>query len=142
MNEIFDIAQRYGCEMIWVGLPPMGSRYARQLSQTGETQRQACQERGIEFLDTIPVLGDENGQFRAFITDASGNAVRIRRPDKEHLSPHGNRLLVELLLPAVEKRITAFRESNPDKQLTEKERARSRNAQLENTIRHNNRSRK
>lgn len=142
MNEIFDVARRYGSEIIWVGLPPMGSRYAKQLQQTGETQRSACEERGIEFLDTTPVFGDENGQFRAFITDANGNTVRIRRTDKEHLSPQGNKLLVELLLPAIEKRISAFRESHPEKVLTEKERARRRTAPLENTIKFTKRSRK
>ncbi len=142
MNEIFDIAQRYGCEMIWVGLPPMGSRYARQLGQTGETQRSACAARGIEFLDTIPVLGDENGGFRAFMTDSAGNTVRIRRSDKEHLSPHGNNLLVQLLLPAIESRIASYRESNPGKLLTERERARSRNATMENTIKFTKHSKK
>ncbi|MBR3927171.1 MAG: DUF459 domain-containing protein [Akkermansia sp.] len=142
MNEIFDIAQRYGCDMIWVGMPPMGSRYARSLRQTGDTQRVACNERGIDFLDTLPVFGDEDGQFRAYITDADGRTVRIRRQDKEHLTPEGNRLLVQLLLPAIERHLATFREQNPQKLLTEQERSRTQNAQLENTIRHTNRRRR
>ena len=75
------------------------------------------------------------------MTDSNGRTVRLRRQDKEHLSPEGNRLVVQLLLPAIERHIAAFREQNPHKLLTEQERSRTRNAQLENTIKLNNRRR-
>ncbi|MDO5473224.1 MAG: DUF459 domain-containing protein, partial [Akkermansia sp.] len=121
MREVFDIAKRHGCEILWVGLPPMGGRYAHLLKQTEISQRTACSEHGIEYLDTIPIMGDENGEFRAYITDATGKTIRIRRKDKEHLSPDGNKLLVSHLLPRIEKRISLFRNKNPHKRLSDKE---------------------
>jgi hypothetical protein len=131
MREVFDIANRHNCEIIWVGMPPMGGRYANLLKQTEKAQRAACEEHGIEYMDTIPVMGDENGEFRAYMTDANGNIVRLRRKDKEHLSPEGNMVVVNMLLPRIEKKILEYRNNNPQKLLSEKETSRPAQARMD-----------
>jgi hypothetical protein len=109
----------------------MGGKYAKLLKQTEIAQRAACEEHGIEYMDTIPVMGDANGEFRAYMTDANGKTVRLRRKDKEHLSPEGNMVVLNMLLPRIEKRIAAFRNDNPDKVLSEKETSRPVQARMD-----------
>lgn len=136
MVELFEIGRRYKCEMIWIGLPPMGSRYARILAETAQAQRDGCDEQGIRFVDTVPILGDENGQFRTYMTDSQGKAVRLRTKDKEHLSPIGNKLVIEQLLPVLEQSIAEFREKHPEKRLSDEEAARPGRAPLDITIKY------
>lgn len=136
MSELFEIGRRYKCEMIWIGLPPMGSRYARILAQTAQAQRDGCDEQGIRFIDTVPILGDENGQFRTYMTDSRGKAIRLRTKDKEHLSPIGNKLVIEQLLPVLEQSIAEFRNKHPEKRLSEEEAARPGRAALDITIKY------
>lgn len=136
MAELFEIGRRHNCKMIWVGLPPMGSRYAKILEQTAHAQREGCQEQGIRYIDTVPVLGDENGKFRTYMTDSSGKAIRLRTRDKEHLSPHGNKLVIEQLLPVLEQSIAEFRNKHPEKRLSEEEAARTGRAPLDITIKY------
>lgn len=136
MNELIEIGQRYNCEMIWIGLPPMGSRYAGILAQTAQAQRDGCTEKGIRFIDTTPILGDENGQFRTYMTDSSGKTIRLRARDKEHLSPVGNKLIIEQLLPILEQSIAEFRKKHPEKRLSEEESAGPGRAPLDITIKY------
>lgn len=136
MAELFEIGRRYNCGMIWVGLPPMGSRYARVLEQTAQAQRDGCDEHGIRFFDTVPILGDENGNFRTYMTDSKGKAIRLRARDKEHLSPIGNKLVIEQLLPILEQNIAEFRNNHPEKRLSEEEAARPGRAPLDITIKY------
>lgn len=136
MDELFEIGRRYNCEMIWVGLPPMGSRYAGILAETAQAQRDGCNEQGIRFVDTIPILGDENGKFRTYMTDSRGKTIRLRARDKEHLSPVGNKLVIEQLLPILEQSIAEFRNKHPEKRLSEEELARPGRAPLDITIKY------
>lgn len=136
MDELFEIGRRYNCEMIWVGLPPMGSRYAKILAQTAQAQRESCDEQGIRFIDTVPILGDEDGRFRTYMTDSKGKAIRLRARDKEHLSPMGNKLVIEQLLPALEQSIAEFRRKHPEKHLSEEEASRPGRAPLDITIKY------
>ena len=76
-------------------------------------------------------MGDENGEFRAYMTDTNGETIRLRRKDKEHLSPEGNMVVVNMLLPRIEKKIATFRNNNPDKVLSEKETSRPAQARMD-----------
>lgn len=136
MAELFDIARRYGSDMIWLGLPPMGSRYAKILAQTALAQQEGCAEHGICFLDTKPILGDENGNFRTYMTDSNGKTIRLRSKDKEHLAPMGNKLVVEQLIPVLEQKIADYRTKHPEKRLSKEEAARPGRAPLDITIKY------
>lgn len=136
MAELFEIGRRYNCEMLWIGLPPMGSRYAKILAQTAQAQQEGCLEHGIRFIDTAQILGDEKGDFRTYMTDKSGNTIRLRDKDKEHLAAAGNKLVVEQLLPILEQSIADFRKKHPEKQLSEQEAARPGRAPLDITIKY------
>ncbi len=136
MQELFAIGRQHGCDMIWLGLPPMGSKYAKILAQTAQAQKEGCAEHGIQFVDTTPILGDASGNFRSYLTDSKGNTVRLRAKDKEHLAPHGNKLVVDHLVPLLEKKISDFRKKHPERCLNNVESARSGRATLDITIKY------
>jgi hypothetical protein len=70
------------------------------------------------------------------MTDKSGNTIRLRDKDKEHLAAAGNKLVVEQLLPILEQSIADFRKKHPEKQLSEQEAARLGRAPLDITIKY------
>lgn len=136
MAELFAIGRNHGCDMLWIGLPPMGSRYAKILAQTALAQQEGCAEHGISFVDTSSVLGDADGNFRTYMTDSQGNTVRLRAKDREHLSPMGNKLVIEHIMPMLEKKIADFRTKHPERCLSEKELTAPGRAPLEITIKY------
>ncbi len=113
IKQVMDIAGQFGCQVIWIGLPPMGPRY-RSMQFVIDTQREYCRENGITFLDTNPFMGNSEGKFIAYTTNASGKTVRIRMKDQCHLTDEGNHLLLEHLRPIIEQHIYHFRQNNPD----------------------------
>lgn len=136
MKEVVEIARKNGCEVIWIGIPPIGGRYANILAQTALSQKEGCSELNIPFLETTYLLGDSDGSFRSYMTDAQGNMIRLRRKDQTHLSPEGNMLVLDSLMPLLEEKIADFRQKHPEKTLSEEEAARFRRAQLEVTIKY------
>lgn len=136
MDEILNIAAQHGCGVIWIGLPPMGSRYADLLQQTTLAQREACEARNIPYIDTTRTLGDESGRFRSHMSKPDGRIVRLRAKDKEHLTDDGNRLVLQQLMPVLEEKLADFRQKHPEKSLTPDERSRKNPARLEITIKY------
>ncbi len=121
MQEIVDIAKSNGAKVIWVGLPGMGNRYKNLLAETSRTQIDYCQKKGICHIDTRPTLADENGEFIAFKKGKDGKIIRTRRPDKTHLTPEGNHMLIEQLMPLLEKHLIDFSAEHPELCLSEEE---------------------
>lgn len=121
MQEIVDLAQNNGAKVIWVGLPAIGGRYSRLLAETSKAQEEYCTRTGIPFIDTKLTLSDENGDFLAFRKEKDGKIVRLRRADKTHLTPEGNRVVIDQLMPVLEKHLVEFSANHPEQCLTEEE---------------------
>ncbi|MBR6575793.1 MAG: DUF459 domain-containing protein [Akkermansia sp.] len=136
MQEIFDIARKYECRVLWVGLPPMGGKYAALLKNTADTQQAVCESLHVPYLDTVPLLGDENGAYRTYMTNERGQTVRLRKKDLEHLAPAGNELIVRSMLPHIEHVIYDFRTKHPEKCLTPEEIKQRGNARMDVTIKY------
>lgn len=120
MKQVLDIAKKFNCKVIWIGLPPMGPRY-RSMQSVIETQREYCRENGIIFLDTNPFMGNDKGGFMAHTTNTSGKTIRIRMKDQCHLTGEGNDLLLNHLRPIIEQHIYHFRQNNPRRCLSQNE---------------------
>lgn len=136
MKEIVDIAEAHGARVIWVGLPLMGGKYARLLNETAATQNEAGGMLPVTFVDTRPTLADENGDFQVFRKNDRGKPVRLRRRDLEHLTPEGNRLVIEQLKPVLEQHLVEYAEANPQKLLSEEEVKTARNATMAVTVKY------
>ncbi len=136
MMEVFDIARKYQCRMLWVGLPPMGGKYADLLKNTADTQRSVCVAQQVPYLDSATVLADANGAYRTFMTDVNGRMVRLRKKDMEHIAPAGNELVTGLIRPHLEHCIYDFRLKHPGKCLSAEEMNQKGNAHMEITIKY------
>lgn len=136
MQEIFDIARKYECRILWVGLPPMGGKYAALLKNTADTQQMVCESLQVPYLDTVPILGDEKGAYRTYMTDDRGHTVRLRKKDMDHLAPAGNELIIRSMLPLLENIIYDFRTKYSGKCLTPEEIKKWGNAHMDITIKY------
>ena len=120
MDELVTIARGAGAEIIWVEMPAIGGRYNKLLHETQKAQREYCESHGLISLRTDPLLSGEWGKFTPFGT-YRGKTVRLRTKDDTHLTPEGNKKVLEELMPIIEQRLIAFYLSHPERRLSEKE---------------------
>lgn len=126
MDELISIAREVGAEVIWVEMPAIGGRYNKVYHETQIAQREYCQSHGIASLQTDPLLSGEWGKFEIFGT-YKGKTVRLRTTDDTHLTPDGNRKVLEVLQPMIEERMIAFYQAHPERRLSESEVKKIRN---------------
>ena len=102
-ESMIDIARKGNAVPIWIGLPIMSEVYAKWVPLISELQHKACTNRNIEYVDTVPTLADENGQYQVFMKTPSGEMVRIRKADKYHVEYAGSLLIIEQVVPSIKK---------------------------------------
>jgi hypothetical protein len=133
MQQVLDIAQEFGCKIVWIGLPPMGPRY-QAMKRVIASQREVCREKAVTFLDTNPFLADSNGQIMVYTTNSRGKTVRLRMKDQCHMTGAGNDLILKYLNPIIEQHIYDFRQNNPQRCLSPKEMEQIQKARWEVSI--------
>ena len=133
MQQVLDIAQEFGCKLVWIGLPPMGPRY-QAMKRVIASQREVCREKAVTFLDTNPFLADSNGQIMVYTTNSRGKTVRLRMKDQCHMTGAGNDLILKYLNPIIEQHIYDFRQNNPQRCLSPKEMEQIQKARWEVSI--------
>ena len=102
-ENMIDIARKGNAVPIWIGLPIMSEVYAKWVPLISELQHKACTNRKIEYVDTVPTLADENGQYQVFMKTPSGEMVRIRKADKYHVEYAGSLMIIEQVVPSIKK---------------------------------------
>lgn len=102
-ENMIDIARKGNAVPIWIGLPIMSEVYAKWVPLISELQHKACTNRNIEYVDTVPTLADENGQYQVFMKTPSGEMVRIRKADKYHVEYAGSLMIIEQVVPSIKK---------------------------------------
>lgn len=114
VSEMLAPAKAAGALPLWIGMPVMGGRYASLIGQTERATMEACAREKTPYVDNLSLMTDEHGRFQSFIKDASGRMVRIRRKDKQHMTPEGNRVLIEAAMPHFEKLLRQHRLNHPE----------------------------
>lgn len=105
-ESMLDVALKGKATPIWIGLPIMGSEpLSKWVPLISKMQSQACQNKGVEYIDTVPTLADENGKYQIFMKTPSGGQVRIRKEDKYHVSYAGSLMIIEQVVPSIKKYI-------------------------------------
>ncbi len=99
---------------LWVGMPVMGGKYAALLAQTETATREACAKRGVPYVDNRALLADANGKYQSFMKNEAGKLVRIRRKDLDHMTPEGNRILLQAAMPDFEQLLRQHRLNHPE----------------------------
>jgi hypothetical protein len=87
----------------WLGEPVMRSADfdARMALITSIFRDEAQGRPGIRFVDTRPTFAGDDGGYTAYLPDASGTPVLVRRDDGIHLTPAGARRLAAQLMHSV-----------------------------------------
>ncbi|MEG2173648.1 MAG: DUF459 domain-containing protein [Desulfovibrionaceae bacterium] len=105
-ESMIEVALKGKATPIWIGLPIMGSEpFTKWVPLISKMQYQACQNKGVEYVDTVPTLADENGKYQIFKKTPSGDLVRIRKEDKYHVSYAGSLMIIEQVVPSIKKYI-------------------------------------
>jgi hypothetical protein len=80
-----------GARVLWIGMPPMAdpTLNAKMENLNSIDQSQATAHTGVTYFASWSVLANAQGQYTAFLPDATGNEVQVRDPDGTHLSQPG-----------------------------------------------------
>ena len=86
-----------GARVVWIGMPPMADPGLNAKMQTlnAIAENQAAVHPGVTYFASWPVLSNPQGQFSAFLPDASGNEVQVRDPDGIHITAAGAQRLAQ-----------------------------------------------
>ena len=98
---ILDQAHAAGARVLWVGMPPMASPQLDQKLQVVNSlvQAQVAQRKPYAaYLSSTPALGDAQGRYTAFVTDAGGAVITVRTPDGIHVTPGGGQRLADAVV--------------------------------------------
>ncbi len=80
-----------GARVLWVGMPPMADPVlnAKMENLNAIDQSEAAQHTGVTYFASWSVLANAQGNYTAFLPDASGNEVQVRDPDGTHIAVPG-----------------------------------------------------
>jgi hypothetical protein len=100
LEKFLAVMDERGVRSYWIGLPVMGDPELSGKSRAlNSLLRAACQGSAHgRFLDTWPLLCDQQGNYAQHILDTAGHRVRVREGDKIHFSTAGGDIIVKALL--------------------------------------------
>jgi len=87
----FTTASPPGARVLWIGMPPMAAPglNAQMENLNDIDQSQATAHRGVTYFASWPVLSNAQGQYSAFLPNASGSEVQVRALDGTHITQPG-----------------------------------------------------
>lgn len=130
VEEMLAICSAHHMQVLWIGLPVMGGKYATLLHQTCMAARETVESHGLRFLDTEPLLADENGEFCFYGTGVDNTKVRLRTNDKCHVTSDGNQVIIRSCLPILEEMIAKYKLAHPERCTDEALESQARSAPL------------
>lgn len=99
-------ATRLGAQVVWLGLPIMGSEtYEERIRGIADIQQAACDAIApmCLFVNNLHVLADKQGNYLSHMVDGSGKHVRLRYKDKIHVTEPAGQMLTDNALPLINK---------------------------------------
>lgn len=101
-ESMIDAVRKGGAVPIWIGLPIMGIEpYSKWVPLVSQLQREASRNKGVDYIETTPILGDAQGQYQVFKTTPEGEQVRLRKADKYHVAFAGCVMILEEAVPRI-----------------------------------------
>ena len=104
VGAFIDDAASAGARVLWVGMPPMAAPQLNGEMQTINSVVQMqidARPHVATYLSSSSVLADSQGNFTAYLPNASGAEVNIRTVDGIHLSPGGGELLSQAVIASI-----------------------------------------
>jgi len=87
-GEVMDIVGRGGAQMYWVGQPIMRDTSRAKIAAdiNAIVQAEAASRPWVHYIDTWTMFTDSNGNYTAFLPNASGELVQVRQSEGIHLT--------------------------------------------------------
>jgi len=103
VGAVMDLLRAEDRIIVWIGLPPMREAgFDGRAATMSEIYRAQAEERPwVRFLDTVPVLGDAEGNYVEAKPGPSGATEDLRQDDGVHLSAAGARWVAEAMAAQV-----------------------------------------
>ena len=100
---VMDLLTADGRTVYWIGQPVMReSGYDGRMALLTRIYREEAERRhDVRFLDTRATFSGPDGGYSAYLPDAAGRPVLVRRDDGIHLTPAGADRLVALVMQAI-----------------------------------------
>ncbi|HVA03773.1 MAG TPA: DUF459 domain-containing protein [Acidimicrobiales bacterium] len=91
VSAFMTAATSSGARVMWIGMPPMAdpALNAKMENLNHIDSSQAAAHRGVTYFASWPVLSNPQGQYSAFLPNASGSEVQVRDPDGTHIAVPG-----------------------------------------------------
>ncbi|MDR1945740.1 MAG: DUF459 domain-containing protein [Desulfovibrio sp.] len=115
-EEFLHIAGSGGAKVLWIGLPIAGvDKIEKVLRTVSRLQQDACAQYDFAaYVDVYAVLADKYGRYTSFRPGKNEEPVRIRAPDKVHVSTAGGKILTDYIMPAVLKTLGRPQQGSAD----------------------------
>lgn len=101
--NVMDIVGKGGAQMYWVGQPIMRDAARAKVAADINTAitAEAAKRPWVHYIDTWSMFTDPDGNYTAFLPDASGEQVRVRQEEGIHLTRTGTTWVSDVVYKAI-----------------------------------------
>ncbi len=104
VGGIFDLANRAGTHVVWLGLPVTDdANESRRFSVVNAAAALEARERPdtVSFVDTYLLLAGPDGGYAEYLTTPGGGQIKVRAPDGVHFERAGGDIIAREVLEAL-----------------------------------------
>lgn len=106
LREVVTLAHSHGARFMLMGPPVVGDTTLNaQLGIIDRLMQLECRSLGICYISTRYILGDSRGVFHPQGRLLNGDIVKLRTPDRVHITGDGNRRVMDYMLPYLAREI-------------------------------------
>ena len=100
VKEIYQVAQKYGTKVLWLGLPCMEeAKFQNKTEAINAVYKSVNKEFNQFFMSTTPLVC-ENGAYKIYIKNGK-KQLRVRQDDGIHISKKGCEILAQKMLSRI-----------------------------------------
>ena len=105
VDAMMDSVGRRGGQLYWVGQPVMRDRSRSKLAADINTvvAAEATLRPWVHYIDIWSLFTDANGDYAAYLPDASGEAIRVRQEEGIHLTRTATTWVSERVYAAIQR---------------------------------------
>lgn len=105
VDAMMDIVGRRGGQLYWVGQPVMRDRSRSKLAAdiTTVVATEAASRLWVHYIDIWSLFTDTNGNYAAYLPDASGEIIRVRQEEGIHLTRTATAWVSERVYKAIQR---------------------------------------
>lgn len=113
VSDFIEFVKSKEIPLVWIGLPiARKDDFNKDSQYLNDIYAAAAKKHGILFLDIWTMFMNKDGEYSAYLPDASGKNQLVRHNDGVHFMPAGYELIAEQVLAALRRTVPAFRHTS------------------------------